>query len=83
MTFFIFAPFHVMNIKFVSRLCDFRFRSISHFHFGEESLQTGFCIVAPTIIDILLCNEKDVIEKDKQFVTIGEAIDVDIEIFEP
>ena len=44
------------------------------------------------MIDILLCNEKDVIEKEKvfflvpvtkQFVGIGEGINVDIEIFEP
>ena len=43
-TLFIFALFYIMIIKFVSRLCDFSFHLISHFHSGDESLQTGFCI---------------------------------------
>ena len=44
------------------------------------------------MIDVLLCNEKDVIEKEKvfflvpvtkQFFGIGKGINVDIEILEP
>ena len=53
-----------MNIKFVARLCDFSFYLISHFHSDVESFQTGFCIITSTMIDVLLCNEKDVIEKE-------------------
>ena len=60
-----------MNIKFVARLCDFSFHLISHFHSGDESFQTGFCIVAPTMIDVLLCIKKDVIEKEKVFFLRG------------
>ena len=61
-----------MNIIFVARICDSSFHLITYFHSGIESFQTGFCIVAPTIImiDVLLCNEKDVIEKEKVFFLV-------------
>ena len=68
------------------------FHLISHFHSGDESFQTGLCVVAPTLIDVLLCSKKDVIEKEKvfflvpvtkQFVRVGEGINVEIKILEP